>query len=82
MFIPFSVLNAISVIVCTHRNNRINIPEHRGFSFRTGGSLTNPSSSIIRNHSGENYHTIEKENFKILYRSNHTNLRIAGSLYL
>ena len=64
----------------TYRSLRIRVSEHKRFSYRTGRPLTNPGFSIIWNHSRENNHIIRESDFHILFRSNHSNLRIAESL--
>ena len=72
----------IRYIGSTHRNLKIRISEHKGRSYRTGRPLTNPNFSVIRNHSREKDHIIRDEDFKILYRSNHSDLRIVESLFI
>lgn len=53
--------------------------EHKGFSFRTGRTLMNPSFSVIRNDSRRNDHIVRKDDFK--FRANfNSDLRIAESL--
>ena len=72
----------IRYIGSTHRNLKIRISEHKGRSYRTGRPLSNPNFSVIRNHSREKDHIIRDEDFKILYRSNHSDLRIVESLFI
>ena len=66
----------------THRDLRTRVSEHKGFSYRTGRPRTNPSFSIIRNHSRENNHVIRESDFQILFKSNHSDLSIAESLVI
>lgn len=49
----------------THRNLRIMISEHKGFWYRTEWSLTNPSFSVVRNHSREEDHVIREDDFQV-----------------
>ena len=65
----------------TARNLLIRIAEHKGFSYRSGMQLTNPSASMIRDHSRKKDHLIKEDSFKILFRANNvSDLRIAETL--
>lgn len=71
----------ITYIGCTHRILRIRISEHKCFSFRTGRRYTNPRFSVIRKYSREKNHIIREDDFQLLFKSNHSALRIAESLF-
>ena len=65
----------------TCRNLTIRIAEHKGFSYRSGIQLLNPSASMIRDHSRNQDHLIKEEGFRILYKAkNRFDLRIAETL--
>ena len=67
----------------TTRNLTIRISEHRGISFRTNRMISNPSYSMIREHSLSKDHRFREENFKIVYRArNIRELRTAESLIM
>ena len=65
----------------TCRNLRIRISEHKGFSYRSNKPLTNPSASMIREHSRHLDHPIKENSFRILFKAyNRNDLRIAETL--
>ena len=67
----------------TSRNLKIRISEHKGISYRTNTQITRPSFSRIREHAQLCNHSINEENFSILFRANSMlDLRIAESLLI
>ena len=64
------------------RQFRCRIDEHRGFSVRTGLPLQSPPFSAIREHSQQNDHALSPQQFKILAKTNSTDLRLLEALYI
>jgi hypothetical protein len=64
----------------TTRHLQTRIAEHRGVSARTGRSVASPLNSNIRDHSLNNDHVIQSENFKIISTSNSFDLRTVESI--
>ena len=67
----------------TQRQLQCRIAEHLGVSVRTGLPLSNVSYSAIYDHREEKDHPINKNNFKIVGRTNNkSSLRLLESLYI
>ena len=67
-------------IVSLKRQVQCRIAEHKGLSVRIGLPLQSPPFSAIREHSLQYDHIITSQQFKILAKSNETDLRLLESL--
>ena len=88
-FLCSSIIYKFNCVSCnahyigsSKRQFRCRIDEHRGFSVRTGLPLQSPPFSAIRDHSFQEDHLITPQQFKILAKSNSTDLRLLESLYI
>ena len=67
----------------TSRQQNVRMAEHRGVSPRTGSLLNTPAFSRIREHSYQQDHRINTEDFSIKAQTKHpTNLKILEALYI
>ena len=66
----------------TSRHLKTRICEHLGVSSRTGNPIINPLHSSIRDHALESHHDLKIDQFKILFRTNPLNLRLAESILI
>ena len=66
----------------TTRHLKTRIAEHLGLSARTGQPVLNPSHSSIRDHSMETNHDINRDDFKIIFKTNHPDLKLAESILI
>ena len=67
----------------TQRLLKVRIDSHKGVSYRTGSSLTNPEYSSIRDHTKICKSSIDYKNFEIMGRaSNESSLAVLESLII
>ena len=72
-----------SYVGLSRRLLKVRIDAHKGVSFRTGGRLTSPEYSSIRDHTKKCKHDIQYEDFKIIGRAKTENqLQILESLLI
>ena len=66
----------------TARQLRCRISEHMGISVRTQLPLNSQITSSILEHSKQHFHQITYDNFKIITKTNNSDLRLLESMYI
>ena len=73
----------VRYIGSTSRNLRLRTFEHNGKSFRTNNYLSQPSFSMVREHSRQQDHLFSEKDFSILYKARSlSEARIAESIFM